>query len=156
MRQILLYLENLETRERNILIAGLYGVIIIVGLFFIAMPLYEKIQKTDRKIAGEIEKYRELIEIASVYISTSGRESSKELSLSEVEKLAGMAGVKDRIVSLKPFQDQGIEVSLEDVDWHSLVRFIQNIKNENYLLTSFAMEKPGEKPVVRVRLIITE
>ncbi|WP_457639347.1 type II secretion system protein GspM [Persephonella sp.] len=156
MRQILLYLENLEKRERYILIGGLYAVIIIVGLFFTALPTYEKIQQTERKITKEMENYRQLMEAVSVYLSVKGSVRKKEISLSQIEKIATATGVKDRIILLKPYQDAGVEVSLEEVNWSSLVSFLKRVKQENYTLVSFSMEKPKEKPVVKARLVITE
>ncbi len=155
MKKIFLYFNSLETRERYLLLAGIYAVIIIVGVFFITIPMYEKLQKIDAKIQREIENYNQLIKLASEYIVYKPKYKKTDLSLSFIEKLAKETGIKDSISSLKPVSD-GIEISFEQVDGHSLAIFIQKIKKKNLKIKSFYMEDIKGNGKLNVRLVVSE
>ncbi len=155
MKKFLLYFNSLETRERYLLLAGIYAVIIIVGVIFITIPLYEKLQKIDRKILKEIENYNQLVKLASEYIVYKPKYKKIDLSLSFIENVAKETGIKDSISSLKPVSD-GVEVSFEQVDGHSLATFIQKIKKKNLKIKSFYMEDIKGNGKLNVRLVISE
>jgi len=156
MRRFLIYIENLEYREKWILIVGIYLIILIVGVFFITMPLKNRLFTLEKKVNTEIENYRNLADTASEYLSLKGNYTEKDLSLSEIEKIATTAKVKENIVSLKPINGENIEISLEGISWKRLVNFIKRLKMNGYTILAFSMEKPGEKNEVNARIVIGE
>lgn len=155
MKKALLYFNNLETRERYILLIGIYAVIIIVGLFFITIPLYKKLQKIDAKIQKETENYTQLVKLASEYIVYKPKYKKVNLSLSFIENLAKETGIKENISSLKPVSN-GVEVSFEQVNGENLAAFIQKIKKKNLKISSFYMEDIKGNGKLNVRLIVSE
>ncbi len=156
MKKYLLYFNSLETRERYTLLAGIYALILIVGLFFITMPLIEKIKKIDLRIEKEVQNYNTLIKLASEYISYRPKYKKVNLSLSFVEKIASKTGIKENISSLKPTSDGGVEVSFEKVDGNKLSEFIKKIKGKNLNIKTFYMEDIKGNGKLNVRLTISE
>ncbi len=156
MKRLILYLESLEKRERILLFLGIYGVIFILGIFYITVPNINKLEGLDRKIVKEIQDYHRLLKLTSQYISYKPKYREVSLSLSFVENLAEKAGIKDNITSLKPYRKGSIEVSFEKVDGERLTSFISYIKRKNLKITYFSMEDPKGNGELNVRMVISE
>ncbi len=156
MKKLVLFLASLEKRERFILIAGLYSVILIVGIFFITLPLWNRIERLDRRIIKETENYTQLIKLVSEYISYRPSYEKRELTLSFIENLARKNEIKENITSLKPFQKGSIEITLEKVDGKKLSSFIKDIKKKNLRLLSFSMNDIKGNKEYNVRMVISE
>ena len=155
MKRFVLYLESLEKRERFLLIAGLYGIVIVVGIFFLTMPNIQKIEKIDKKISKEMERYNYLLKLTSQYITFKPVYKKGNLSLSFIENLAKNTGVYEYITSLKPFKKDSVELTFERIDGNRLTNFIKLLKNNNLKITSFSMEDPKGNGELNVRILIS-
>ncbi len=156
MKKLILYINNLELRERIILIVGIYAVIIIVGIFMITAANLDRLEKIDKRISKEIENYHQLIDLASQYISFKPNYKKVDISLSFIESLARDKGIKENITALKPYQQNSVEISFEKVEGTKLTEFVKALKEKNLRLTAFSMEDPKGNGELNVRMVVSE
>ncbi len=158
MKRLILFLNSLEKRERTILIIGMYAVIIIVGIFFITLPLYEKNQKLKQILNKEISKFNELKELASTYQGTAKNKIEKlNISLSEIESLSLQVGIKDKISSIKPISfgnEKGIEINIKEADSTKVFKFLVEIKRKGYLIKAISINDPKGDGKLNVKLVV--
>jgi len=148
-----IYLNSLEKREKITLFLGLFLALIIVNVFFISIPLVEKIKKLDKKIQQEIQNYTELMELASRYISIKGKHV--DVSLSAVERVASISNVKGNITSIKTVGNKDVELFLEDVKGENLANFIKKLNQRGFIIKSFSMDDVKGLKKYKVRIIIS-
>ncbi len=149
-----IFFQALEEREKLILILGSYGIVIIIGIFFITDMNLKKLKKLDEKLDKEISNYLELKEIASEYIALKGTPSAKEVSLKYIEQLTRQAGIRDKIKYIKPYED-GIEIQLENLTSKQLINFLKTLKKNELNISKLSIEKLKEDNI-KMRLTITK
>ncbi len=158
MRKIILFLNSLEKRERLLLIIGIYAVIIIIGIFFITLPLYNSNKKLENILETEISKFNELKELASKYQGTAKNKIEKlNISLSEIENLSMQVGIKDKISSIKPItfgEEKGIEINIKGADYQKVFEFLVKIKKKGYSIKSISINDPKGNGKLNVKLVV--
>ncbi|WP_456401667.1 type II secretion system protein GspM [Persephonella sp.] len=156
MKRLILFINSLEQREKVFLIGGIYLSIIILGIFILGSYNYERIKTLEKKISLETEKYVELQKLIAEYKNLKPQSNFETLSLSKVEDFASDTGIKNNIVSLKPYQHENnsIEVSFEKISGDQLVTFLKKIKNEGYFVNSININDPKGNGKLNVRIVI--
>ncbi len=158
MKKIILYLNSLEKREKYTLLLGLFIVVIVVGVFFISIPLYKKSQNLERSLNTEIEKFQQLKKLASEYAGIKKINPEKpEITLSEIETLSKQVGIRKNITTIKPIfltEGQGIEISMKDAEADKLIRFLKNLKKKGYLIKTISISDPKGNKKLTVRMVI--
>ncbi|WP_457623593.1 type II secretion system protein GspM [Persephonella sp.] len=156
MKRLILFINSLEQREKIVLIGGIYLSIIILGIFILGSYNYERIKTLEKKISLETEKYVELQKLIAEYKNLKPQSNFETLSLSKVEDFASDTGIKNNIVSLKPYQHENnsIEVSFEKISGDQLVTFLKKIKNEGYFVNSININDPKGNGKLNVRIVI--
>jgi general secretion pathway protein M len=153
IRKLEIFFSALEEREKVILIIGAYAVVIILGIFFITDKNVRKYLALEKKLDREIKNYIELKELASEYMALKGvRHQTKNVSLKDIENLARKIGIKNKIVSLKPFQE-GIEISLDNLTGNEVIRLIRTLKREGLNVSKISIEKRGKNFSVKISIV---
>jgi general secretion pathway protein M len=158
MKRLILYLNSLEKREKYTLLLGMSAVVLIVGVFFITIPLYKKAESLEKKLNTEIRNFQELKKLASEYAGIKKINPEKpEITLSEIETLSKEVGIRKNITTIKPItltEGQGIEISMKDTDADKLIRFLKNLKRKGYLIKTISISDPKGNKKLTVRMVI--
>jgi general secretion pathway protein M len=158
MKRLILYLNSLEKREKYTLLLGMSAVVLIVGVFFITIPLYKKAESLEKKLNTEIRNFQELKKLASEYAGIKKINPEKpEITLSEIETLSKEVGIRKNITTIKPItltEGQGIEISMKDTDANKLIRFLKNLKRKGYLIKTISISDPKGNKKLTVRMVI--
>ena len=158
MKKLILYLNSLEKREKYTLLLGLFFIVIVVGVFFITIPLYQKSQTLEKKLNTEIQNFQELKKLASEYAGIKKINPEKpEITLSEIETLSKEVGIRKNITTIKPItlaEGQGIEINMKDADANRLISFLKNLKRKGYLIKTISISDPKGNRKLTVRMVI--
>jgi len=153
IRQVGAYFNSLEEREKYILIAGLYAVLIIGGIFLLTDKNFQTFQKVDKKWERELANYMELRKLASEYLSYKKiTPAGRKISLKNIEDLAREVGIKDKIVFLKPFEKE-IEIRLRNLTGAEIIKFLKVLHKRGLNISRISIEKERENSF-RVKLSI--
>ncbi len=151
-------LNSLERRERFILIVGLIATVLIVGIYFITLPLYEKTEKLEKQLKKEIQNYKELVRLASEYASIKPSIVKQgSISLSEIESISSSLGLKKSITSIKPITFEGedsIEIMMKDAPADSVLKFLIEIEKKGYKVKFISLYDPKGNKKLTVRIVI--
>jgi general secretion pathway protein M len=144
------YLKKLNKRERYII----YGALCLVGLLiisqFIVAPLIEKRKRMksslNAKIAmlGEMQQFRSeytaLMDNAQFSIARFAKRDQGFTLFSFLDRLAGEAGIKDRISYMKPsktaqknsdYKISRVEMKLEAITLKQLVAYLYGVETSD-------------------------
>jgi len=158
MKKLILYLNSLEKREKYTLLLGIFFIVIVVGVFFITIPLYQKSQTLEKKLNTEIQNFQELKKLASEYAGIKKINPEKpEITLSEIETLSKEVGIRKNITTIKPItlaEGQGIEINMKDADANRLISFLKNLKRKGYLIKTISISDPKGNRKLTVRMVI--
>lgn len=154
------FFNTLETRERIILFIGTILAVIIVGFYFITLPLYQKNQKLKNLLNKEIQNYKELSKLASEYVSIKPNTlKQKQISLTEIEQLSQIYNIKDSITSIRPIMFEGeksIEVLMKNAPAEKVINFFKALEKKGYKLKFISIYDPKGNKKLTVRIVIGE
>lgn len=157
MKKLELIFNSLEDREKYVLSFALIFVIFFVGIFFITIPYYKKVEKLQTKLDKEIKNYNQLLNIAGKYASYKKIKTEKIFSISDIDKIAGNTGIKENILLIKPTTFEGkevFEIKLADVSPRDLQLFINNLKKHKINIFFIKIENPRENNKLKVRITV--
>ncbi len=158
MKKLLLFLNSLEKREKYTVLLGVFVVIVVIGVFFITIPLYKKSQLLEKKLNTEIQNLQELKKLASEYAGIKKINPEKpEITLSEIETLSKEVGIRKNITTIKPItltEGQGIEINMKDADANKLINFLKILKRRGYLIKTISISDPKGNKKLTVRMVI--
>ncbi|NPA51910.1 MAG: type II secretion system protein M [Aquificae bacterium] len=154
------FLNTLENRERYILLVGIFVTVIIIGVYFITLPLYEKNKKLKEILNREIQNYNELLKLASEYASIKPSVvQHKTISLSEIENLSQLHGIKQNITAIRPIIFEGeksVEVMIKDAPANKVLDFFTELEKAGYKLKFISIYDPKGDGKLTVRIVIGE
>ncbi len=154
------FINTLETRERIILLSGIIIALLIVGIYFITLPLYEKNKKLKEQLNKELQNYTQLVKLASEYASIKPSVvKQKEISLAEIERMSQLFGVKQNITSIRPIVFEGeksIEVMMKDAPAQKVLNFFKELEKNGYKLKLVSIYDPKGNGKLTVRIVIGE
>ncbi len=158
IERLYFYFNSLEKREKYLLSFGIIFVIVFIGVFFITVPHYQSVKKTEEKLYQEIEKYNELRKLAGIYRENIKLNRETEpLTLAKINRLSEKSGVKEFLQSIRPVEIQGMqnyEVILKEISPEKLSTFIHNIKQEGYKIYFLSVENPAQNQRLNVRVVL--
>ncbi len=137
------FFENLETRERNILIAGLTFVFFFVLINFIAVPVYNYKKDLEVQIKFNVYQSTEIIALGEQYKKITGNleksftYSKKNINIfSFLDALTRKTGIKDKVDYMKPSTEsyenytiEKVEIKISNINMKDLVSFIFSIES---------------------------
>ncbi|NVM21200.1 MAG: type II secretion system protein M [Desulfobacterales bacterium] len=137
---------KLARREKIVVSAGACFVGFFVLLYVVIFPFFSSRAKLRRGIEGNQEQLKEVMHLSAEYQALqknsggmrkaiTGRKKDFTL-FSLLEKLAGQAGVKDRIKYMRPSRSQGkgryeistVEMQLEGITMQQLFDYLYRIE----------------------------
>ncbi|NPA13545.1 MAG: hypothetical protein GXO45_06130 [Aquificae bacterium] len=153
-KDILTIVNSLDRREKILLTALVYTAVVLAGLQ-ITLTLKGKVDKLDKRIATETERYTYLVEVAKRYKHLKRNTGeTKPLTLGEIERLLQAGGVKGNVVSVKPLQEGKVEVILKDLDGNQVYRLIDTLHKSKVVITGITIEET-DRNNYKVRAVIT-
>lgn len=152
------FLDTLEKREKVILFTGTVLAVIIVGVFFITLPLYETNKKLKKQLTKEINNYYELIKLASEYSTIKPNKIvDKTISLSEIEQITQSLGIRKNITAIKPITFEGedsIEITMKDAPASKVLSFLTEIEKRGYRIKFLSIYDPKGNRKLTVRIVL--
>lgn len=139
--------NNLKPREQGIVIVGGAAAILILLYAYAVDPLLQRNAALDRLITQKGKQYQELLVLQKEYsglkkqheeLEKNASRTQKDFSpLSFMEGLSTQAGIRDRVVSMKPrftpvgedYRESSIEVKAERLTLPQTVSYLHRIEN---------------------------
>jgi general secretion pathway protein M len=140
------FFRNLGTRERIfVMTAGL--VVLLVLLFMVVIdPLLAHSARLDRQIVTAQRELQELQTLQRTYqrhksildrINTQLKRQQNFALFSRLEELAGQAGIKNKILSMRPtprppsdaYDEEQVEIKMEGVTLEQLIQYLYQVEN---------------------------
>ena len=134
MDKIKIYFESLSDREKKLLYLSSFIVLFIVG-YILLNTLYEKQVRLNLLVDTKIKEYNELLNLTGKYLSYKGQKIKKTLNLSQLDRIAQKAGVKENIKAIKPIvinSEKAFEISMKGLTPSQLQNFLNQAKKEGY------------------------
>lgn len=135
--------KYLNSREKNVIAAGLLVLLFLLVWFALLEPYFNAINTLERKIAaqqrnlGEIERMGEQIrQLRHQLAAVKTPEAGKRPLFSQVESLTEQTGVRERLLSMRPqpattqggFRQQLVEIRLEKISLAQLVKLLHLVE----------------------------
>ncbi len=158
MKRLIFFINSLEQREKIFLFTGIYVFIIVGGIFILGSYNIDKLNKLEKKVRLETERYVELQKIINEYRNFKNEVKTEKLSLTAVEELAEVSGIKTNILTLKPYQHDfnSVEISFEKITDDQLIQFLKKIKRKGFYVISLSINDPKGNGKLNVRAVIGE
>ena len=159
IEKIYFYLNSLDERQRNILLFGVFFVIIFVGIAFITIPNYNSLNKVKSRFYLEIKRYNELRKLGGEYRIVSNNSYKKKipLTLSRINTILLNLNLKEYLQSIRPLNKQNkkaFELVFSKLNPDQLALFINEIKKENYRVYFISVENRMVDNKLNVRIVI--
>lgn len=152
VQRILLYYQELSTREQRIVLLGLIFLFVLAFYTLVIDPMFQKNELINIKIQKKKAELTEMVRLqSSVVQDRGGVERIKKIIdqrgqgfsvFSYLEQLAAKAEVKDKIIYIRPqretpvglFRESLAEIKLENIKLEELTRFLYQIESSEDLL----------------------
>jgi general secretion pathway protein M len=140
-------LKNLSTRERYAVYLATVVVSIFVVIQLMVFPVLDKRKSLKKQLKAKTAELEQMIELKTEYDAIKGKSKSfdrrtkrskKGFTLfSHLDELAGKAGVKDNISSMKPSSSDKIsrvEVELQAITMEKLSKYLHMVETSMELV----------------------
>ncbi len=140
-------LKNLSTRERYLVYLATVAVSIFIVIQFMVFPIIDKRKNLKNQLKAKTTELEQMIELKAEYDAIKGKSKSldrrtkrrkKGFTLfSYLDELAGKAGVKDNISSMKPSSSDKIsrvEVELQAITMEKLSKYLHMVETSMELV----------------------
>ncbi len=157
MKKLEIFFNALEEREKYTLFVGVIFTVLFIGIY-VTIQNFENVKNLERKLEKEIKNYNELINLAGIYASKKGILHKKEfLNLAEIDNIAKISQVKDKIQSIKPINYHGkdmFEITLEKISPSQLQEFINNLKKRKINIYFISVDNIRQDNNLKVRMTV--
>lgn len=155
------WFNNLETRERRILIAGGLGLAIILIYFMGWDPLKQKVDNLEQQVAAQrgtlqwMEQAAQEVRLLSAQGQRPSLPSGGQSLLALVDTTAKNAGLSGAVKRLQPEGDNSVRVWMEQASFDALVLWLGKLAN-NYGIeaSSLNIERQATAGQVNARLTL--
>jgi type II secretory pathway component PulM len=158
--------DRLPKRQQYMVAAGFAAVVVGLLLQFAVLPLFDEKKRMEASLAASEKTLRVLDSLGREYLTwKQGADAVREIAarrspdfslFTYLEGKAGEAGIKDSVTSLTPLkvartgglEEQVVEIKLEKLTLHQLVRFLYLVEAPDDLITvrKASLVKMKEQP----------
>ena len=140
------FFRNLGTRERVFVMTA--GLVVLLALLFMVVidPLLAHSARLDRQIVTAQRELQELQTLQRTYqrqksvldrINAQLKRQQNFALLSRLEELAGQAGIRNKILYMKPaagtpsdaYDEEAVEIKMEGVTLEQLIQYLYQVEN---------------------------
>lgn len=157
MKKLQIWFSQLQTRERQLVIAGL----IVFGIFLpyqlIWSPLLERavrLQEQVNKQTQNLQWMRAAMQEAQQLQGSSGRRQSGSL-LSQVEQTASQNKLRGSIRKIQPEGEQGVRIWMDNASFDDVLMWLERLQKQYGIeVADFSVERQAQEGRVNLRLLL--
>ena len=157
MKNLRLWFAQLQTRERQLVIAGL----IVFGIFLpyqlIWSPLLERAERLQLQVEKQTQNLqwmRGAMREAQQLQGSNGKRGSGSL-LSQVEQTASQSKLRGSIRKIQPEGEQGVRIWMDNASFDDVLLWLERLQKQHGIeVADFSVERQAQEGRVNLRLLL--
>lgn len=157
MNKFRAWLDQLQPRERQLVLAGLVVLAIFIPYQLIWSPLVDRAERLQQQVETQTRQLQwmqnALQEIRQLQGSAAVKQSGPLLS--QVEKTAGQSKLRDSIRKIQPEGERGVRIWMDNAAFDDVLMWLQRLKTQHGVeVVDFSVERQPAAGRVNLRLLL--
>jgi len=157
MKNLKLWFDRLQTRERQLVMAGL----IVFGVFLpyqlIWSPLIDRAELLEQQLGKQVKQLQWMKSATQEIRQLQGNSSIKNSGslLSQVEQTANQSKLRKSIRKIQPEGDRGVRIWIDNAGFDDVLLWLERLQNQHGIeVADFSVERQPEIGRANIRLLL--
>ena len=157
MKNLKLWFYQLQTRERQLVMAGLIVFGVFLPYLFIWSPLVDRAELLEQQMSKQVKQLQWMKSATQEIRQLQGNTSIKNSGslLSQVERTANQSKLRKSIRKIQPEGDRGVRIWMDNAGFDDVLIWLERLQKQHGIeVADFSVERQPESGRANIRLLL--